>query len=166
MDHLWKSCSGLHSIDVLALRTKMLTMHEDAGGIPEYINALEDTQKQAARAGTKMAFSDHDLMLVAMTALYSTEQFPRATEKWEDMSKSDKTWAKWKSFYKAAEAKEKVHLQATGGKDQFGAAHYSGKGNLVPFAYVPPLHPQQLLPRARRKAPLMNTLTPLQLPPL
>ena len=41
-------------------------------------------------------------------------------------------------MYKSAEAKEKVRLQATGGKDQFGAAHYSGKGNLVPFAYVPP----------------------------
>ena len=41
-------------------------------------------------------------------------------------------------MYKAAEAKEKVCLHATGGKDQFGAAHYSSKGNLVPFAYVPP----------------------------
>ena len=39
MDYLWKTCSGIHSIDVLALRTKMLTMHEDASGIPEYINA-------------------------------------------------------------------------------------------------------------------------------
>ena len=81
MDHLWKTCSGLHFIDVLALRTKMLTMHEDAGGILEYINALEDAHKQLARAGSKMAFSDHNLMLVAMAALYSTEQFPRATEK-------------------------------------------------------------------------------------
>ena len=35
MDHLWKTCSGLYSIDVLALRTKMLTMHEDSQGIPE-----------------------------------------------------------------------------------------------------------------------------------
>ena len=32
----------------------------------------------------------------------------------------------------------KVRIQATGGKDQFGAAHLSGKGNLVLFAYVPP----------------------------
>ena len=115
MDHLWKTCSGIHSIDVLALRTKMLIMHEDAGGIPEYINALEDAQKRLARAGSKMAFSDHNLMLVAMTALYSTEQFPRATEKWVDMHESEKTWAAWKSLYKAAEAKEKVRLQATGG---------------------------------------------------
>ena len=41
-------------------------------------------------------------------------------------------------MYKAAEAKEKVCLQATGGKYQFGAAHLSSKGNLIPFAYVPP----------------------------
>ena len=93
MDHLWKSFSGLHSINVLALRTKMLTMHEDAGGIPEYINALKDAQKRSARAGASHAFTDHDLMLVAMTALYSTDQFPRATEKWEDMSESVRTWA-------------------------------------------------------------------------
>ena len=98
MDHLRKSCSGLHSIDVLALHTKMLTMHEDAGGIPEYINALEDAQKRSAWAGTRHAFTDHNLMLVAMTALYSTEQFPRATEKWEDMSESTRTWAKWKDL--------------------------------------------------------------------
>ena len=93
MVHLWKTRSGLHSIDVLALRTKMPTMHEDAQGIPEYINALKDAQKQSARVGRKMAFSDHDLMLVAMAALYGTEQFPRATEKWEDMHESEKTWA-------------------------------------------------------------------------
>ena len=138
MDYLWKTCSGLHSIDVLALRTKMLIMHEVGQGIPEYINALEDAQKRSARAGSKMAFSDQNLMLVAIAALYSTEQFPRATEKWEDMHESEKTWAAWKKLYKAAEAKEKVRLRATGGKDQFGAAHLSGKGNLVPFAYVPP----------------------------
>ena len=116
----------------------MLTMHEDAQGIPEYINALKDAQKRSARAGSKMAFTDHDLMLVDMMVLYSTEQFPRATEKWEDMQESEKTWAAWKELYKSAEAKEKVRMQATGGKDQFGAAHLSGKGNLVPFAYVPP----------------------------
>ena len=82
MDHLWKSCSELHSIDVLALHTKMLMIHEDAGGISEYINALEDAQKRSAQAGAMHAFTDHDLMLVAMTAFYSTEQFPRATKKW------------------------------------------------------------------------------------
>ena len=138
MDHLWKTCSGLHSIDVLALRTKMLTMHEDAQGIPEYINALEDAQKRSARAGSKMAFTDTDLMLVAMTALYSTEQFPRATEKWEDMDESKKTWGAWKTLYKVAEAKEKVRIQAAGGKDQFGAAHLSGEGHLTPFDSTPP----------------------------
>ena len=41
MVHLWKTCSGLHSIDVLALRTKMLTMHEDAQG--KDINGVEPT---------------------------------------------------------------------------------------------------------------------------
>ena len=42
LDHLWGSCTGLHSLDVLALRESMRTMHKDAEGIPEYVNALED----------------------------------------------------------------------------------------------------------------------------
>ena len=30
LDHLWASCTGLHSLDVLALRESMCTMHKDA----------------------------------------------------------------------------------------------------------------------------------------
>ena len=40
LDHLWSSCTGLHSLDMIALRESMRTMHKDAEGIPEYINAL------------------------------------------------------------------------------------------------------------------------------
>ena len=35
MEHMWKSCSGLHSINVLALHTTMLSMHMDTEGIHE-----------------------------------------------------------------------------------------------------------------------------------
>ena len=46
-------------------------------------------------------------------------------------------WAKWKDLYKTTEASKRVRMQATDGKDQFGAAHHYGNGNLVPLAYVP-----------------------------
>ena len=47
MDHLWGSCTGLHSLDVLALHESMCTIHKYTEGILEYINALEDTDKCA-----------------------------------------------------------------------------------------------------------------------
>ena len=46
-------------------------------------------------------------------------------------------WTKWKDFYKTVDAREKVRMQATDGKDQFRADHHAGKGNLVSLAYVP-----------------------------
>ena len=49
----------------------------------------------------------------------------------------ERKWAKWKDLYNTAEAREKVWMQATDGKDQFGVAHHTGKGNLVPLVYVP-----------------------------
>ena len=56
MEHLWKSCSGLHSIDVLSLRTKMLSMHEDSTGILKYINTLEDAKKRSECADSTHAW--------------------------------------------------------------------------------------------------------------
>ena len=90
MEHIWKSCSGLHSIDVLSLRTKMMYMHEDTTGIPEYINALEDAKKRSERADSAHAFTEHNLMLVAVRALFTTQQFPSAIEKWEDLTANEK----------------------------------------------------------------------------
>ena len=81
----------MYSIDVLALRTKMLSMHEDIEGIPVYINALEDVKKRSERADSANAFTDHDLMHVAVWALFVTQQFTRATEKWEDVFVGERT---------------------------------------------------------------------------
>ena len=64
----------------------MLFMHGDTSEISEYINALEDVKKRSERADSNHAFSEHNLMLVAVWALFSTQKFPRATKKWEDLS--------------------------------------------------------------------------------
>ena len=123
LNHLWASCTGLHSLDVLALRDSMRTMHKDSEGIPEYINALEDAQRRSRRAGDANAFSNTYLVMVATSAMLSTQQFETTNEKWEDLLPEEKTWALWKKMYKSAESKAKVRHIATGGKDQFGAAH-------------------------------------------
>jgi hypothetical protein len=98
-------------------------MYEDTEGIPEYINALEDAQKRSKRAGADDAFSDHNLIIIATSAMLSTQQYEPTNQKWEDLEEDKKTWARWKKMYKSAEAKAKVRHIATGGNDQFGAAH-------------------------------------------
>ena len=75
LDHLWGYCTGLHSLDVLTLRDSMHTMHKDAEGISECINALEDTQKRSKRAGADNAFSNKYLVMTATAAMLSTQQY-------------------------------------------------------------------------------------------
>ena len=95
--------------------------HQEMGGIPEYVNALEDAQKRFKRAGNPIM--EDTLLLIATNAMLSTERFPRADEIWEDLTKNGKVWPAWKNLYNAADRKAKVKKQAVRGHDQFGAAH-------------------------------------------
>ena len=53
--HLQVRCTGRHSLDLLALHNEMQRYQLEVEGIPEYINMLEDSQKQAGRAGRTIA---------------------------------------------------------------------------------------------------------------
>ena len=99
----------------------MQRYHLEVEGIPEYINMLEDAQRQAGRAGR--AILDETLLLFASTVILTSEGFPRANDTWEDGAETDKTWAAWKLAYKQAHAKARVKAQAHGGNTKFGAAN-------------------------------------------
>ena len=58
----------------------MQRYHLEVEGIPEYINMLEDAQRQAGRAGRTIA--DKTLLLFATTAMLTIERFPHANDKW------------------------------------------------------------------------------------
>ena len=90
-------------------------------GIPEYINMLEDAQRQAGRAGR--AISDETLLIFNSTAMLTSERFPRANNDWEDRAELDKTWAVWKLAYKQDHAKARVKAQAHEGSTKLGAAN-------------------------------------------
>ena len=45
--HLQSGCTGCHAFNLLALHNEMQRYHLKVEGIPEYINMLEDAQKQA-----------------------------------------------------------------------------------------------------------------------
>lgn len=45
LQHLDANCEGLHSTELIRLPTNMLGYYIQANGIPEYINLLEEAQK-------------------------------------------------------------------------------------------------------------------------
>ena len=100
--HLQAGCTGRHTLDLLALHNEMQRYHLEVEVIPEYINMLEDAQRQSGQAGR--AISDETLLLFASTAMLTSERLPRAKDDWEDRAELDKTWAAWKLAYKQAHA--------------------------------------------------------------
>ena len=119
--HLQAGCTGRHALDLLALHNEMQRYHLEVKGIPEYINMLEDAQRQAGWAGRTI--SDETLLLFSSTAILTSERFPRANNDWEDQAELDKTWAAWKLAYKQAHAMVRVKAQAHEGSTNFGAAN-------------------------------------------
>ena len=87
--HLQSGCTGRHDLDLLALHNEMQHYHLEAEGIPEYINMLEDAQRQAGRAGRTI--TDDTLLLFASTEMLTSERFPRANDDREDRAERDKT---------------------------------------------------------------------------
>ena len=90
-------------------------------GHPEYINLLEDAQRQADRVGRKIV--DETLLLFASASMLTSERFQRENDDWEDRAERNKTWAKWKTAYKQAHEKARVKAQANDGSVKFGAAN-------------------------------------------
>ena len=123
--HLQAGCTGRHALDLLALLNEMQRYHMEVEGIPEYINMLEDAQRQASRAGH--AISDNTPLLFASTAMLTSERFPRANDAWEDQVEPDNTWAAWKLAYKQSHAKARVKAQAHRGNTKFGAENSAAR---------------------------------------
>ena len=103
----------------------MQRYHLEVKGIPEYINMLEDAQRQARRAGSTI--DDVTLLLLASTAMITSERFLRANGDWEESAERKKTWSQWKTAYKRAHAKARVKAQANDGSVKFGAAHSASR---------------------------------------
>ena len=78
--HLQAGCTVRNALDLLALHNEMQRYHLEVEGIPEYIHMLEDAQRQADRAGGKIA--DETLLLFASTAMLTSKRFPRANDNW------------------------------------------------------------------------------------
>ena len=120
LDHLQVSCLGTHAIDALSLQIAMRDYHLKAEGIPEYINMLEDAQRQALRIDENNPITNASVLVIATSAFLKDSRFPRTSEDWEDLLPNEKTWEAWKKLYKTAQGKERVRVKAAGGANAFG----------------------------------------------
>ena len=49
---------------------------------------------------------------ITTKAMVSTERYPKTNNDWEDLSKTERTWPKWKTMYRDANNKAKVKKKA------------------------------------------------------
>ena len=77
---LQAGCTDCHALDLLALHNEIQRYHLKVEVIPEYINMLEDAQKQVGRSSHTIALKT--LLLFARTAMLTTERYPRTNNDW------------------------------------------------------------------------------------
>ena len=77
-------------------------------GIPEYINKLEDAQKQSNRVGNPITYPT--LLLFTANDMLLTDRFPRSNEILEELDSSNRNWFRWKAIYRKADMAEKVKI--------------------------------------------------------
>ena len=118
--HLQATCGGTHAIDMVTLLQDMAKCHEEAPGVVEYINMLEDAQKKAKKA--ERTIDEKTIVDFATAAMETSGRYPRADEKWEDLALADQTWTAWKKIYIEASIRQGRKDAAAGGQP-FGAAH-------------------------------------------
>ena len=119
MDHLTTNCGGLHPSELINLPTVMMKYYNDAEGIPEYINMLEEAQHKLARANLPM--SDDQLLAIASTSILASGHFPRPTDEWEALLRAGKMWTAWKAHYRATHIARKRQMLTAGTSE--GSAH-------------------------------------------
>ena len=50
LTHLCKICGGIHEIDAITIQGEMMAFYEKYGGVPHYINMMEESQAQEKRS--------------------------------------------------------------------------------------------------------------------
>ena len=98
LEHLTKFFSGLNTVDTVDIPQGMKTLFNDAEGIPQYINAMEDVQRKSKRA--KLVITDKYMHAVALKSLLQSGEYETETWEWSKLQKTQQTWKKWKITFR------------------------------------------------------------------
>ncbi len=86
---------------------------------------LKDAQHKAQCAA--MPIADVQLVSITSTTVLGSQLYPWATEDWEALATSAKTWTAWKKAYRTAHIARKRQLLASGTSKPFGDAHAASR---------------------------------------
>jgi hypothetical protein len=92
MTFLDANSGGLHTIDMISLRTNMHQYYMQADDIPQYIVMLEDAKKRQSK---RMPIANIELVMMALAAVLAAQHFPCKVDNWEGLPSSSRTWAAW-----------------------------------------------------------------------
>jgi hypothetical protein len=102
LEHLKKNSTGLHALDIVALRTNMLLLYKNSASMPDFILAMEKAQKKAKQA--ELPILDIELAMYAATSVLQSGDYKKETNEWKGYNANKKTWTKWTQAYLAAYA--------------------------------------------------------------
>ena len=74
LELLEKNATGLHALDIVALRTKMLLLYKNAASMPDFILTVEEAQKKAKRDKLPL---DIELAMYAATSVLQSGDYKR-----------------------------------------------------------------------------------------
>ena len=92
LKHLEKNSTGLHALDIVALRTNMLILYKNAASMPDFILTMEEAQKKAMQA--ELPILEIELAMYAATSVLQSGDYKKETNEWEGCNANKKTWTK------------------------------------------------------------------------
>jgi hypothetical protein len=89
VEHFEKNSTGLHALDIVALRTNMLLLYKNAASMPDFIPTFEEAQKKVKRA--ELPTLDIELAMYAATSVLQSGAHKKETDEWEGHNAIKKT---------------------------------------------------------------------------
>ena len=112
---------GLESTNIVSLLCTTLGRWADDPHVPEYVNHLEDAQKKSVRV--KLLIDNKWLAAIATGSLLAAGSFLKQHPDWDSLPQANKTWAAWKTTFRAHQFTLEREQRATGERGGvFGSA--------------------------------------------
>ena len=108
-----KGGSGsLEVTDIVSLLSATLGWWAEDPRVPEYVNRLEDAQRKLVRA--LLPIDDKWIAAIATGSLLALGSFPKQRLDWDSLPRTNKTWAAWKTAFRAHQLTLESEQRATG----------------------------------------------------
>ncbi len=72
LEHLKKNSTGLHTLDIVAMRSSMIVLYKNAASMPDFILAMEEVQKKAKHTKLPILKSNLPCMLLPLFSSRAT----------------------------------------------------------------------------------------------